>query len=308
VGEPARGEFDLIAALRRAGAPPPVWLCRGVGDDAALLQPPAGEGWRLILSVDSVVDGVHFQLGACGVTAAGRKAVHAALSDVAAMGGGEAGWILAAVTLDRDRDPAEHERLLRAIQAAAEALGFVLVGGDIVAGAGTPTTISITVGAWTRHPVQRAGARPGDRLLVSGQLGGSAAGHHLTFTPRLELARELLQCCRPSAMIDVSDGLAADLGHLCEESGVGARLEADAIPLAPAAGGNLERALFDGEDYELLAAVPATAATQVPGCLAGTPVTWIGEIEAEPGLRLVQAGACAALVPRGHDHLRPPCD
>jgi thiamine-monophosphate kinase len=155
----------------------------------------------------------------------------------------------------------------------------------------------------------RSAARAGDAILVTGTLGGSIHGKHLMFRPRIEEARWLVGHAPIHAMIDVSDGLARDLGHICRESGVGARLEGAAVPIAPAANGSLSRALNDGEDYELLFTVPAAAVQRLRAAwrrkFPRLSLTQIGGIVRGRRIALVDArGHAQPLSERGYNHFQ----
>jgi thiamine-monophosphate kinase len=202
------------------------------------------------------------------------------------------------------------EELYRGLREMADAFDTAIVGGDTNSWEG-PLVLSVTVlgDAVPPGPVLRSGARPGDWLLVTGPLGGSIRGRHLTFTPRVREALALHRLAALHALIDISDGLAADLNHICEESHCGAVLRAEAIPIHDDARqlGDaidlLDHALADGEDFELILAVSPEdgqallAAQPVPGIT----LTHIGECVPE-GLWLEQAGQRRPLEPRGYVH------
>lgn len=218
----------------------------GAGDDCAVLDcAPWG---TLLVTTDSVIDGVHLRWDEHGPEAFGYKAVARNLSDVAAMAG-EPLWAVIAVCLPQGATDAE----ARALFHGAERAGCKLVGGDTAFGPTASVVATVLGRAREGGPVLRSGARPGDWIVVSGPLGGSLeSGKHFRFTPRVEEARVLVETCDVGAMIDLSDGLGIDLHRLLRASGVGCRVEAAHVPLA---GVPLERALGDGEDYELLATV-----------------------------------------------------
>jgi thiamine-monophosphate kinase len=190
----------------------------------------------------------------------------------------------------------------------AEEFHTALVGGDTNSWHG-PLVLSVAVLGQAARPVRRAGARPGDWLLLTGPVGGSILGHHLGFVPRVREARRLAEATEIHAMIDVSDGLAADLAHLCAESKCGAVLRAESIPLAAEAArasaefSPLEHGLFDGEDFELVLAVDEAAGRRL---VAEQPVpeiklAHIGEC-VESGLWIESEGQRLPLAPRGFVH------
>lgn len=217
-----------------------------IGDDCAVLD--VGPWGRLLVTTDSVIDGVHARWRVEGPEAIGYKAVARGLSDVAAMGG-EPLWAVIAVCLPRDATEEEARRLFL----GAERAGCPLVGGDTAFGP-TGYVVGTVLGrAHPKGPVMRSGARAGDWIVVTGPLGGSLkSGKHCTFTPRVREARMLVDHFDMGAMIDISDGLSTDLHHILAASRVGCRLEAAAIPCN---GVPLANALNDGEDFELLATV-----------------------------------------------------
>ncbi len=215
-----------------------------IGDDCAVLEcTPWG---TLLVTTDSVIDGVHLRWDNEGPEAFGYKAVARGLSDVAAMGG-EPLWAVIAVCLPKGVT----EEQAHGVYRGAERAGCPLVGGDTAFGPLPYVAATVLGRAHEKGPVLRSGARPSDGIFVTGPLGGSyASGRHFRFTPRVAEARRLMDRIDVSAMIDTSDGLSTDLRHILEASGVGCRLEAEAIPINE--GATLEGALADGEDYELL--------------------------------------------------------
>lgn len=293
------GEFDYIRWVReRAGGGPGVLV--GPGDDCAVLASPAGP---LLVTTDLLTEGVDFLLAECGPRAAGRKAMGVNLSDIAAMAGVPAAAVVAVALPPGGREVAEE--LFHGLKEVADGYGCPVVGGDTnVWAGGLVVTVTVLGRATDRGPVLRGGAKPGDWLFVTGPLGGSLLGRHLAPTPRVREALTLHQLVDLHAMIDISDGLAKDLGHLCEESRCGARLERAAIPVHPDAverAGRtgrtpLEHALGDGEDFELLfAASPADGARLAEG--SPVPVWKVGEC-VESGLWLDDD----ALPPAGWEH------
>jgi thiamine-monophosphate kinase len=307
------GEFAFIDWLRRR-TPSAERVLLGPGDDTAVLRWPNGAD--CLVTTDMLLEGSCFRLadthpglpGAGTARQIGRKAMAVNLSDIAAMAGVPVAAVVS-VGLPRQGGRALAEDLYAGLREMADAFATAIVGGDTNSWDG-PLVINVTLlgEATPRGVVRRKGARPGDRLLVTGPLGGSLLGKHLDFTPRVQEALALHAAVPLHAMIDISDGLAADLAHLCAESGVGAVLRAEAIPIADAARAMaddrspLEHALGDGEDFELLFAVaPADAETllrapPVPG------LTLIGECLAEEELWLEQNGQRRPLPPLGYVH------
>ncbi len=313
-------EFEFIRQLR-ADTPAHPGVIVGPGDDCAVLARPSG---RVLVTTDVLTEGVDFILAECGPRAVGRKAMAANLSDIAAMGGRPTAAVVGVALPanpererggERNAHPLAPARgspvhdLHLGLRDLADRFGVPIVGGDTNSWGGG-LVVSVTVlGEPICEPVLRSGAKPGDRVFVTGPLGGSILGRHLDPTPRLAETERLVNFCDLHAMIDVSDGLAKDLGHICEESRCGAVLHADAIPVHPDAvelskrtgRPPLDHALGDGEDFELVFTVSADDAVKL---LANPPVpVWaIGEIVAEPGLWLLQDGTKRPLAPAGWEH------
>ena len=292
-------ERELINWIHQQGGTDSEGILVGPGDDCAVLA--SGDG-VLLVTVDQVLDGVHVDIARDGGRAAGRKAMARNLSDIAAMAGMPF-VAVASVTLPKGDDALGRE-IYAGLRDAAQAFGCPIVGGD-VATWDHPLAISVTVlGKMPagREPILRSGARAGDAICVTGVLGNSwPSGRDLTFTPRLAEADELVSRATPTAMIDLSDGLARDLRHVCTASGCGAMLDADAIPLAP--GADLPAALGDGEDYELLFTVPRDEAELLAATgLAGTAVAILGEMTAVSDLLITDDTGTAPLPDAGWEH------
>ena len=293
------GEFDFLAWIRRQQkAWPHVRI--GSGDDLAAIDWPAAD--LLLVGVDQVLDGVHFDSAIHSPKQIGRKAMNRNLSDCGAMGCLPAAAV-ATVALPRDYPLAKAQELYFGLAEAGEAFGCPIIGGDTGSWDGKlVVTVTILGRAAGVQPIQRSGAKVGDGIYVTGALGGSILGRHLTFEPRVNLGRSLASGAHPiHAMIDLSDGLSRDLAHICRESGVGALLNAEKIPVHADAielgrrdsVSPLEHALHDGEDYDLL----------FTGPIADYPATRIGTIVAGSGVSIQQAGQSSTpLEPRAWQH------
>jgi thiamine-monophosphate kinase len=316
-------EFDLIRDFFSAATAERGDVLLGVGDDCALLQPPPGR--ILAASMDTLVEGRHF-LPQADPEGLGHKALAVNLSDLAAMGA-EPAWAMLAITLPQaDRDWLG--AFMRGFTMLAAEHGVQLVGGDTTRG---PLSLTVQVQGFVDPDriLRRSAGRAGDRLLVSGTLGDAAlalariqAGTAPSAldpglcrrldrpTPRVDLGRLLGGLA--NAAIDLSDGLLADLGHVCAASAVGAEIELERLPLSGAvaaacAAGEWQHVLSGGDDYELLFSVaPAQLDEVLEACaLAGHAVKEIGRLAAEPGIRLIQAdGSSHEVSALGFDHFR----
>jgi len=301
-------EFDRIRAIAgrlgsRAGA---------LGEDCALIE--MGETY-LALSTDLSVEGVHFRREWLSLTEIGWRATAAALSDLAAAGAAAVG-VLAALTVPAAEPPATFAELMDGAGSAVSSVGGVVLGGDL--SRGPLLSLTMTVVGRTTTPAHRKGARPGDGLWVTGALGGAraallawengrqpAAGARARFArpePRLGQGAWLVaQGAR--AMLDLSDGLAADAGHLAAASGVSVRIDLELVPADPAVLAEAQQsgespgtfAARGGEDYELLVAMPPEFTGAAP-----FPLTRIGQVEAGSGARFLLQGAELPL--GGFDH------
>ena len=308
------GEFAFIDWLRQR-TPEAERVLLGPGDDTAILRWQSGT--NCLITTDMLLEGSCFRLaspsippeeGAGTARQIGRKAMAVNLSDIAAMAGVPVAAVVS-VGLPRKGGRALAEELYLGLREMADAFDTAIVGGDTNSWDG-PLVLNVTLigEATPRGGVRRKGARDGDRLLTTGPLGGSLLGKHLDFTPRVREALALHAAVNLRAMIDISDGLAADVAHLCTESGCGAVLYAESIPIADAARSMkdqrtpLEHALGDGEDFELVFAVApadAEALLRTPP-IAG--LTSIGECVAEMGLWLEENGQRRPLSPVGYVH------
>ena len=282
----------------------------GPGDDAAVLKLDAGN--NLVATTDMLMDGVDFELGKHVPERIGRKALAVNLSDLAAMA---AAPVAALVSLALPRHGGEElaKRLYKGMIPLATEFDCPIAGGDTNSWDG-PLVISVT--ALGQVPSSRrwlrSGAKPGDAIVVTGQFGGSILGKQFDFTPRVREALWLAAHAEVHAAIDVSDGLSLDLARICEASGCGAVLDLAKIPVAAAAielakqtsdSGSLDHALSDGEDFELILALPHEAAKElVANQPLGVPVSVIGSFTSEPGLFGIREGNREPLQPRGYEH------
>jgi thiamine-monophosphate kinase len=307
-------ETELVDLVRRLGSAAAPGMRVGIGDDAAVLEVPGGQD--LLVTTDLFVEGVHFRREWLPAAAAGRRALCRALSDIAAMGGEPrfALLSLAAPSASSLRPPGSSLQppgswvrgFLRGFAAAARSFHVALAGGDTgSSGSGALLADVIIVGTAPKGTAAlRSGARRGDLLLVSGQLGALAAAldsgrRPPPIHPRLALGKYLRSHRLITAMMDLSDGLSTDLNRLIQESGVGAEVEIGHLPLA----GTLQQALHGGEDYELLFTVPEARAGRLPRSFAGTPLTRIGHITGGRGAWLVDSrGRREKLRPGGWEH------
>jgi thiamine-monophosphate kinase len=253
-------EFDYIAWIRQQQKPS--GLVRvGIGDDLAVLSWPKDD--PVLVGVDQVLDGVHFDSTVHSPRAIGRKAMNRNLSDCAAMGCLPAAAVVT-VALPKGVGDEYAKELFLGMKEAGEKFDCQIVGGDTGSWPGKlVVTVSILGRSDGVEPVRRNGAKPGDLIYVTGPLGGSLMGRHMTFEPKVEVGRTLALIKSVSAMIDLSDGLSRDLAHICRESGVGALVDAweipvheDAVEMRRDGHSPLEHALHDGEDYELLFTAP----------------------------------------------------
>ncbi|CAN5425912.1 thiamine-phosphate kinase [soil metagenome] len=299
------GEFGFIDWIRKQTAADPR-VVLGPGDDTAILR--LATDTSCLATTDMLLEGSCF-LRDAGGRAIGRKAMAVNLSDMAAMAGRPTA-ALVCVGLPRDGGRTLAEELFLGLHEMAEAFDTAIVGGDTNTWRG-PLTISVTLlgEATPRGAVRRSGAKSGDWLMVTGPLGGSILGKHLTFTPRVHEALRLHELVDLHAMIDISDGLAADLHHICQESGVGAELDASAIPISEDARkltdghSPLLHALGDGEDFELLFAVDPSAGRELLATqpISGLTFACVGRC-IDAGIWLNRNGQREALPPLGYVH------
>jgi thiamine-monophosphate kinase len=337
------GEHELIDYLR-SRIPAGNGVVVGVGDDAAAVEMTG----LTLVTADSLVESVHFSREWAPPRLVGRKALSVNLSDIGAMAG-VAQHAVVSLCLPRDLPVAFVDSLYDGLLERAAEANVNIIGGNIAATPG-PVVIDVTMLGHATKLLRRSGAVAGDLVVVSGTLGGAAAGlgllkqgarlsedgdlvatgiwtdnsrdavlaclrAQLDPTPPVALGRALVEEDLARAAIDVSDGLAADLRHLCVESGVGARIVAAKLPVNPAAEalaraqgeGALAHALFGGEDYQLLVAVPRERFAELSelGGVWNIPITAIGEFTSEAELVIEENGQTRPLGATGFDHFRP---
>lgn len=316
----AAGELGLLARLLPTLPAGGRGVRLGPGDDCAVV---ASGGGALLLTIDALVEGVHFRRGWLTPGALGRRAFAVNASDLAAMGGAPL-WCVVQIAAPRRTPTADLAAISRALAAAARRAGATLVGGNLSRAAELSVTVAL-IGTAPPRPVTRAGARPGDALYVTGRLGDAALGvrqlrrdrgaagpavrRYRSPTPRLAAGALLARRRIASAMIDVSDGLLQDLGHLCAASGVGARVELARVPCSPAVRrAGVALALRGGEDYELLFSVPPRRAAALARAARGfgCALTRVGECTAGAGVRVIGArGRLPSSAAGGFDHFAP---
>lgn len=316
------GEFGLIDRIKKNVAASPSVLL-GIGDDAAALVP--AQGCVTLITCDMLLEAVHFDLSFCDPESLGRKSLSVNLSDLAAMGAHPRQFLLG-IALPKEVPIEFMDRFMAGVLEQAERFGATLVGGDTCASKGG-IAISITALGEQRPELvlTRSGARPGDLICLSGTVGDAAAGlmalrqgvregflvsRQLDPAPRVEAGVALAEGGLATAMIDVSDGVLGDLGHIREMSGVGARLELAQLPLSDeyrAACGDdpYALALSGGEDYELLFCIDPGKRGEVEALFAKLALKFsvIGEITAALEVRLVAPdGGVYAPGHGGFDH------
>lgn len=325
-------EFEFIESIRKQTPTNSPNLELGIGDDAAIFK--ASSDQEFLITTDLLTEHIHFELDYTPANLLGYKALAVNLSDIAAMGG-KPQYFLLSLARPRSLSDKYLEEMIVGMQALAQEYQVTLIGGDTCA-SHTDLTINITVIGQiaTGQAVRRSRAQIGEAIYVSGRLGASALGlqylqagqrvitssdlwaftwpeertiaqalrAHLQPQPRLALGQFLATHHLASAMLDISDGLAGDLAHICTESQVGAEIYAERLPIA--AGASLKDALSGGEDYELLFTVPANQVARIAEVQAAFPelaITQIGQIVAQ-GYWLIVDGQRQVLEPQGYDH------
>lgn len=291
---------------RSAGATPTTGqrIRVGIGDDAAVVESREA----LVCCADLLAEGTHFILrDPADLVAVGHKALAVNLSDMAAMGARPETALLS-LLVNRTDGLRQAQSITQGLLELADRFGVTLIGGDTCSwDGGVVVNVTLNGSLLGPRPLLRSGAKPGDTIVVTGELGGSILGHHLRFQPRCYAIEQLLACATIHGATDISDGLICDLRHLLTASGVGAVLEADAVPIAsaarqsderleaaakrfpewpewPAAPRPLQHALFDGEDFELLLTMSPPVANEVFNSIdcgeldLGCSLTRIGQV------------------------------
>lgn len=299
-------ERELIRRVRAAAGRSGKAVLRGIGDDCAVLRAPRGH--ELLVTTDFSLEGVHFRRDWHPADSVGHRCLARGLSDIAAMGGEPLAAFLS-LALPEELPQRWADEFLAGLLRLGAKFGVPLAGGDIAQTSGGVLADIVLLGSAPRgKALLRTGARAGDAIYVTGKLGAAAAAvekmmngkklrsksapAHFYPSPRIEVGRKLRGLA--TAAIDLSDGLSTDLAHICEESGVGAVIEANSVPVAN--GCTLEQALHGGEDYELL----FTARRKVPSSITGVMVTRIGEVVRQGGVRMDGR----ELKARGWEHFR----
>ena len=248
------GEFGLIEVLKKF-APVAQDVIRGIGDDAAVL--PFSKDKYLLLTTDMLAQGTHFTRR-MAPQSIGHKALACNISDIAAMGGYPT-FAVISIGVPKSLSVSFIKEIYKGIQRVAKSFNVSIVGGDTIKTDKIVINVALLGLVEKKNLITRDGAKPGDWIFVTGPLGGSyKSGRHLNFIPRLAQARFLVEKFHPSAMMDISDGLAGDLNHILKASKVGAKLDHASIPRHK--GVSLSQALNDGEDFELLLTLSAKKA------------------------------------------------
>lgn len=299
------GEIGFIRWLRQQIAEKP-GVVLGPGDDAAAwIGPAAGP---LLITTDMLLEGTSFRLAEAGAQRVGRKALAVNISDIAAMAGIPRAAVIS-VGLPRSASQSLAKEMFLGMQPLAQEFDIAIIGGDTNVWAGE-LVISVTLlgEATAKGPIPRSGAQPGDWIFVTGPLGGSIQGHQFDFTPRVREAIELVHLVNCHAMIDISDGLARDLHHICNESRCGAVIDADRVPISTIAQNledgksALEHALGDGEDFELLFTVGPEDGRRLANGAASIALFHVGEC-LDQGVWIDAGGIRRPLPALGYEHV-----
>lgn len=302
------GEDEIAAWFARQSSLTTADFPIGIGDDMAQVRL---DDTSILITIDMLLDGVHFDLREATIQQVGYKAMAVSLSDCAAMATIPVAAVVS-VALPKGFGEEELKQLHSGITLAGRKFGCALVGGDITSWKGNnPFAISVAMVSRQagNEPVKRSGARVGDSICVTGSLGGSGRGKHLDFEPRVNEAMKIAQMVKVHSMIDVSDGLSSDLRRICRASQVGAIINAEQIPISQHALKNdepLDSALNDGEDFELLFTLAQSDCRELLDSWTElVPITQIGKVTDTKKVQMrMLDGRIRDLQARGYDHLK----
>jgi thiamine-monophosphate kinase len=291
------GEFGLIERIADKIATDKSVIC-GIGDDAAVISYTRNK--YLLFTTDMLIEGVHFTKKEATYTQMGRKALAVNISDIAAMGGIPKYAVISA-GLPKTLSLRSVDEIMRGINTLAKEYGINIVGGDIARAHKIVLCVSLIGEVEKRNLTLRSGAKPGDLIFVTGNLGGSRRLRQFNFIPRVKEAQKIIKKFKPTAMIDLSDGLASDLQRISQASKVGAVIFEQSIPVCR--GASLKSALYEGEDFELLFTMSLDSARKLYR-KGDFPITCIGKIvKRKRGLTVIDKRAKAsALKQRGFRH------
>lgn len=293
------GEFGLIERIKDK-LPRLKDAVVGIGDDCAVINYTKDK--YLLLTADMLAEGVHFDLKKFGAKKVGRKALASSLSDIAAMGGIPR-YCLVSMSVPPETPISIIDDFYDGFLRLAGEYGVELIGGDTNRYKNFIFDVCVAGEVEKKFLIRRSGAKAGEKIYVTGSLGGSLKGRQYDFTPRIKEARTLVRNFKLSSMIDISDGLSSDLGHIAEASKVGAVIYEYKIPVSRSCS-SVREALTDGEDFELLFTIPGNVPEKTLSRRLGVPVSMIGEIRNKrEGVNIVdKKGRARALSPLGYRH------